>query len=129
MLPSDIIAELLRTVDSPDKLAAGAFARSNTGEQVDPFSGDATCWCTLGALVRAAVDESILSISMINNRYASTLSYIQSATGKLRWGQTLATAIIDWSDNLVRSYPRHVAYTIWRDTMDRAYKLALVDGA
>ena len=50
----EILQGAAHTISKPDQWARGWYATTDEGVHVDPSAYDATCWCTLGAMLKVA---------------------------------------------------------------------------
>jgi len=58
MKPSEILIEARKLIDTPDKWTKGSYATDGQGKQVPSYSGQAQCFCTLGAFFHASASFS-----------------------------------------------------------------------
>lgn len=53
MKPSEILIKAKSLIDTPQKWTQGEYAKSEKGRRVQPTSPRATCFCSVGAVLRA----------------------------------------------------------------------------
>jgi hypothetical protein len=107
MTTADTLRAARRLIEHPSNWVQGSMAQDEHGDEVDPTSENAVCWCSVGALdATASRDE---------DAFRAATQLMAEATGKPR------ESLTEWNDAPARTH----ADVLWAF----ANAIALAEGA
>lgn len=65
LTPLDVLVAARKLIDDPKHWTKGTYARNAEGDHSVPDSDKATCWCSIGAIMRAAHGQPFVDTKAI----------------------------------------------------------------
>ena len=74
MKPSELLTKAKALIADPKHWTQGWYARNAEGQVVGPNAPHAVCWCSIGAIDKAAYEETTYSTNLAATRYLAEVS-------------------------------------------------------
>ena len=74
MKPSELLTKAKAVIADPKHWGQGWYAQNAEGHSVGPAEPDAVCWCSVGALDKAAHEEDTYSTRFAAMKYLTKVS-------------------------------------------------------
>ena len=100
--PSQMLRKAWALIDAPEKWTQSAFARDYNGTQVTILNEDATCFCSLGALIKSNDGFDEAAKEYLNRPTGGIVNYNDTHTWpevKAAWMKAIALAAEDEAKN------------------------------
>ena len=81
MKVSEFLIKAKSFIEKPENWTQGWYAKNSAGEEISAASPEATCWCSLGALRKAAITEDRYAIKEVKSIAVERLHYVIESLG------------------------------------------------